>query len=773
MSVDLSTFHAAFFEEAAEHLAEMERLVIELDLDNPNADALNAIFRAAHSIKGGSGTFGFGDMAEVTHVLESVLDRLRKGEMMPTSAMVDAFLAAGDVLQGQLDAHRGGQPTSPGAAADIIQRLGTFLTESAGSPFTGDVAVSFSYPEDSAPAVDADDRLSRRLRVIFTLPDGGVGARGLQPLLEEWEQRGTVEVVSRPDSESGGGRWEIQATTQETEENLREELAYYVDPADVEFSLLEEEGQGYGFFVALPPLESIDGEELTRDFADLLAGGEEFGFFPGAPGAPAPVEEGFGFFEGAPGSPDDLHSAIIPPQKPKTVPYGFFPGAPGAPNAPSPTQEAAPYGLFPGAPGAPKSGVVGKSPSEAPSSPDSKTTRPADGGSIRVGVEKVDQLMNLVGELVITQSMLAQIASQMDPLWAARLQAGLDQLERYTRSLQESVMSIRMMPISVVFSRFPRLVRDLAAKLGKRVELSTLGEGTELDKGLTERLIDPLTHLVRNSLDHGIEPPETRVDRGKDPIGRITLSASHQGGNVVIEVRDDGAGLDRDRILAKARERGVDTSDVVSDQDVWQIIFAPGFSTAEHVTDVSGRGVGMDVVRRNIQEMGGTVDIASAAGLGSTFTVRLPLTLAILDGMSVAVGQETFIIPLGYIMESLRPLAADIRTVSGRGRVVLVRGEYLPILPLHEVFSMTPLVTSPEDGILVLLEAEGRRVALFVDQLVGQHQVVIKSLESNFRRVDGISGATIMGDGRVALILDVGQLVRRTGRGGGTTEAAA
>jgi two-component system chemotaxis sensor kinase CheA len=281
-----------------------------------------------------------------------------------------------------------------------------------------------------------------------------------------------------------------------------------------------------------------------------------------------------------------------------------------------------------------------------------------------------------------------------------------------------------------------------------------------LDKGLTEKLSDPLTHLVRNSLDHGIEPPETRIALGKDPTGHITLAASHQGGNVVIEVRDDGAGLNRPRILAKAQERGLVVSDGMSDQEVWQLIFAPGFSTADQVTDVSGRGVGMDVVRRNIQEMGGTVDITSMSGMGSVFTVRLPLTLAILDGLSVSVGSEIFIVSLGYIMESMRPKAEDIRTISGRGQVVQVRGEYLPVLPLHEIFGITPSVYAPEEGILVLLEAENRRVALFVDQLVGQHQVVIKSLESNFRRIDGVSGATIMGDGHVALILDVGYLVR-------------
>jgi two-component system chemotaxis sensor kinase CheA len=348
----------------------------------------------------------------------------------------------------------------------------------------------------------------------------------------------------------------------------------------------------------------------------------------------------------------------------------------------------------------------------------------------------------------------------VDPVIYANLLNGLGQLERNTRDLQEAVMSIRMMPIGFVFSRFPRVVRDLAGKLNKQVELRTLGEGTELDKGLIEKITDPLTHLVRNSLDHGIESPERRIAAGKAPKGVITLQASHQGGNIVIEVADDGAGLDREKILAKARERGLPVNDAMSDNEVWQLIFEPGFSTAEAVTDVSGRGVGMDVVRRNIQAMGGQVEISSAAGQGSRVTIRLPLTLAILDGMSIAVGGEIFIVPLAYISESLQPKPEDVKTVAGKGRVVHVRGEYLPLIALHEVFGLEPHTTEPHEGILVLLETDGKKAALFVDELVGQHQVVIKSLESNYRKVPGISAATIMGDGRVALILDIGALVR-------------
>jgi two-component system chemotaxis sensor kinase CheA len=378
--------------------------------------------------------------------------------------------------------------------------------------------------------------------------------------------------------------------------------------------------------------------------------------------------------------------------------------------------------------------------------------------TIRVGVEKVDQLINLVGELVITQAMLLQSASGVDPVEFERLHNGLTQLERNSRDLQEAVMSIRMMPISVVFSRFPRVVRELSQKLGKKVELKLVGEGTELDKSLIERITDPLTHLVRNSLDHGVEMPDVRAAKGKQPTGTITLRAYHQSGNIVIEVNDDGAGLDRQRILAKAKERGLQVHDQMSDQEVWQLIFEAGFSTAEQVTEVSGRGVGMDVVKRNIHAMGGRVEIESMTGIGTRMTVRLPLTLAILDGMSIAVGGETYIVPLGYVIESLQAEQDMIKSISGVERLLFVRGEYLPVVALHEVFGVPGAITNLERGIMVIIEADGTKVAVFVDALVGQQQVVIKSLEANYRKVNGVSGATIMGDGHVALILDVAVL---------------
>ena len=389
-----------------------------------------------------------------------------------------------------------------------------------------------------------------------------------------------------------------------------------------------------------------------------------------------------------------------------------------------------------------------------------KAAATQESSSIRVGIEKVDQLINLVGELVITQAMIEQRTDSLDPMLHERLLNSVSQLTRNTRDLQEAVMSIRMMPMDYVFSRFPRMVRDLAGKLGKKVDFITHGAATELDKGLIERIVDPLTHLVRNSIDHGIELPAVRAAAGKSEIGKLSLSAAHHGGNIVIEVSDDGGGLNREKILSKAKQQNLSVSDAMSDADVWQLIFAPGFSTAETVTDVSGRGVGMDVVKRNITAMGGVVDIRSGKGFGTTISISLPLTLAILDGMSIRVGEEIYILPLGYVIESLKPAPVDVKEISGQGRVVKVRGEYLPLIPLYQMFGIESTFIDPCEGIVVILESDGRKAALFVDDLVGQQQVVVKNLESNYRKVAGISGATILGDGGVSLIIDVAALLR-------------
>ncbi len=461
--------------------------------------------------------------------------------------------------------------------------------------------------------------------------------------------------------------------------------------------------------------------------------------------------------------------------------YGFHEGAPGVPASDaSPragSEERAP--LDAGEPAAAvdeAAGAVHAGPTVAadaigpvrahgtgaphPSGHASRTAA-SETSTLRVSVEKVDQLINLVGELVITQAMLAQNSLHLDSALHEQMAAGLADLERNTRNLQESVMSIRMIPMSVVFNRFPRMLRDLAGRLGKKVDFVTRGEATELDKGVIEKIVDPLTHLVRNSCDHGIELPEQRRASGKTEAGTISLSASHQGGSIVIEVCDDGRGLSRTKLLAKARERAIEVSDSMSDAEVWNLVFAPGFSTTDEVTDLSGRGVGMDVVKKNITALGGTVEIESCEGRGMSVKVRLPLTLAIMDAMSVAVGRDCYIVPLASVVESFQLCDAMIRTIGGGGQLVQVRDEYLPVVDLKRVFAVPSGAQPVETPIMVVVESEGRRAALVVDSLVGQQQVVVKNLEANYRRVEGVSGATILGDGRVALILDVGSLARR------------
>ncbi|HUW49786.1 MAG TPA: chemotaxis protein CheW [Sulfuricella sp.] len=721
----MSQFFQVFFDETAEHLTEMERLLLSLDIDAPSPDDLNAIFRAAHSIKGGSGTFGFTDMTGVTHILETLLDRLRKNELALRSEMVDAFLEAGDVLRAQLNGHQNNGEVDPQAAADVCAKLNSLASD---NPTTAEAQPA---PPAAAPQ-PAPVRAEYLYHIEFT-PDQQTleQIKDMDPLFADLGSLGKLEITEQPPAKPKRGKkvgpsvWRMTLQTTTDEAGIIDIFSYFAQPEQVKIEV-----------EPVPQQASTAGEDPG------------YGFFNDEPTAAEESDAGYGFFV-------DISTPGTKPSTQDGEGYGFFheitppavtaeAGASGSAVAPAPS---------PGVPSQPET-PHRRATDKAPFSTQ------AESASIRVGIDKVDQLINLVGELVITQAMLAQTASEVDPVIYEKLLNGLSQLERNTRDLQESVMSIRMMPISFAFSRFPRVVRDLASTLKKKVELVTIGEGTELDKGLIEKISDPLTHLVRNSLDHGIELPEQRIAAGKPAQGTITLQAAHQGGNVVISVSDDGAGLNREKILAKAKEKGIPVNDASPDSEIWQLIFAPGFSTADVVTDVSGRGVGMDVVKRNILAMGGRVDIESSAGWGSRITIRLPLTLAILDGMSIAVGGQIFIVPLTFITESLQPSESEVKTIAGAGRVIHVRGEYLPLLALHEVFGIQSKITEPHQGIVVLLEAEGKKAAMLVDELVGQHQVVIKGLETNYRRVPGVSAATIMGDGRVALILDIAALVK-------------
>ena len=730
MSIDLSQFYQVFFDETAEHLGNMEAHLLDLDVNDPDDEELNAIFRAAHSIKGAAGTFGFNDLAEVTHELETLLDRLRKHEIALRSEMIDAFLAAGDVLKAQLAAHRDGDTLG----AEDAERICAVLRQLAGN---ASPAAPGTGPGQSHKIGDY------RFVLDLTLPPQISRER----LIANLRDLGEIELL---DDGSDPAHLQLRIDTSVAEGDLRESLAFLLDPDTFRLrdcSAEMEQERGYGFFAADAPDSAADAEEAYGLFESADA--QAYGLFEAEPAPAAAEEQGYGFFEALPDTPSA--AAVTPAQGGDG--YGFF--EPLAVTA-APENSAATAAEI-------KTAVV-TPPKVVADSADKKRSsekQNIEASTIRVSVEKVDQLLNLVGELVITQSMLAQTASTLDPVIFEKMMQGIGQFERNTRELQEAVMSIRMIPISFVFNRFPRVVRDVAAKLNKQVELRLIGENTELDKGFIEKLSDPLTHLVRNSLDHGIESPDVRIAKGKSAIGTLTLSAFHQGGNIVIEVRDDGGGLSREKILAKARERGMNVADSMSDQDVWQLIFEAGFSTAAAITDVSGRGVGMDVVRRNIQEMGGRIDIESMTGVGTTMLIRLPLTLAILDGMSIAVGESTYIIPLTFIVESLQPKPDEVKTLASKGRVLSIRGEYLPLVALHELFNIQPHVTNYCEGLVIVLEADGNKIALFVDDLLGQHQVVIKNLETNYRRVPMVSGATIMGDGHVALILDVNALVRR------------
>lgn len=782
MTIDMSQFYEVFFDEAEELLAEAERLLLGITIDDPDPEELNAIFRAAHSIKGGAATFGFMDMTEITHVLENLLDKIRKNEMALTAEHVDAFLAAKDVLKMELDGHRLGAEVDQDQVGDVKMMLKS-LSEAGGvkiAPASETVAVADHEPVAETKQEQVNNAVEASTSGEETIPDDGkirfdisfpeVTDRDLINLKDEIGLLGDVTF-----NKAGDKNIARLVTTDATEDDVISICSFIVDTDKISIKKLIA-GQ------VLPVLEvksnestqaevSNEASEVVKIQANSVSGKSvesseqngkkvqevamEQGYGIFAENGKDTEEDGYGFFAGFEPHPDATPVQLIGDDTPVTaLNSGESQSEKIVESKPAETTISESK-----AQAAPKSADTEKKNLGRRES-DKAPAANAESSSIRVGIEKVDQLINLVGELVITQAMIEQRVSMLDPVHNEALINSVGQLTRNTRDLQESVMSIRMMPMDFVFSRFPRMVRDLAGKLGKKVEFVTVGATTELDKSLIERIVDPLTHLVRNSVDHGIELPEIRKAAGKGDTGTLTLSAAHKGGSIVIEVTDDGGGLNRDKILAKAASNGLPVSESMSDSEVYNLIFAPGFSTAEVVTDISGRGVGMDVVKRNITSMGGNVDIRSALGFGTTISISLPLTLAILDGMSVSLGNSIYVVPLNLIVETLQPREEDIKTVTGEGRMVHVRGEYLPIIALHSIFNQRTEITDPTQGVLVILEADGKKSALFVDRLVGQQQVVIKSLETNYRKVQGVSGATIMGDGSVALILDVPALIQ-------------
>lgn len=656
--MDVSDFYQTFFDEADELLADMEKHLLELDFNSPDKEMLNAIFRAAHSIKGGAGTFGFTVLQETTHILENLLDDARRGELGLNSDIINLFLESKDIMQDQLDAYKSSQTPDEETFRYICEALRQIALD---EKQLSAPATAVAIPEISLPLPpDAGGVLSI---VLSAISDSDKTL-----MVEELANLG--EIVS---SQAQNNTLEVLLQTQVSADDILAVLCFVLEPEQIRITAGD-----------------------TAAATDLPQAGSAPEEFPLVSDSQPGIK-----------APEPVSVAMTPAVKPKPA----------------------------------------------------ARAQPAESGSLRVAVEKVDQIINQVGELIITQAMLSQLSGVLDPAEHDTLISSIVQMERNARDLQESVMSIRMMPMEYVFSRFPRLVHDLGSKLNKEIELTLKGGSAELDKSLIERIIDPLTHLVRNSLDHGIESIEVREAKGKPAKGNLTLSAEHHGGSIVIEVTDDGAGLNREKILARAHSQGLMVSDNWSDKEVWMLIFAAGFSTAEKVTDVSGRGVGMDVVRRNILAMGGHVEIHSEQDKGTTIRIILPLTLAILDGMSVRVGDEIYVLPLGTVMESLKPSEKDLYRMAGDEQMLLVRGEYLPLVELHQVFDIDSEAKQASDGIAVILESAGCRYALLVDQLIGQHQVVVKNLELNYRKVPGISAATILGDGSVALILDVVALI--------------
>ena len=672
MSIDVSQFHQVFFEESFEGLESMESALLALNQGSGDPELIHQIFRAAHSIKGGSGTFGFTAVSDFTHVMETLLDQMRDGQREISSVALNLLLESGDVLRDMLEAARDGGEFDAGRAADVQARLEALLNDQGGTVNDREGT--------AAPAAVAGWEIDFR-PLPHLLKTGNDPVRMFRELARLGELKtevdtGRVPVVDDFDPEECCLAWRLTLRGDVRREQI-DEIFEWVD-GDCELDIR--------------PLAEASAAESTNARAGQVGAASDIKAVPDA---------------------EDRRK------------------------------------------GDRRSGEDRR-----------KGDRRAGGSaetSIRVSIGKIDELINMVGELVITQSMLGQVGSELENFDNSKLEKlrdGLSALERNTRELQESVMRIRMLPISFAFNRFPRLVHDLGKKLGKKIELQVSGEHTELDKTVMEKIGDPLVHLVRNSLDHGIESPDERIAHGKPETGVVRLNAYHQGGDIIIEISDDGRGLDREKILAKGREQGlVDEHEQLSDKQVYDLILQPGFSTADSVSDVSGRGVGMDVVKRNIVDLGGSVEIRSEAGQGTTISIRLPLTLAILDGQLIRVGDQIYIVPLVSIVESLQIDRNLVNAIAGRAELYRLRDDYIPIVRLHEVFGINADCQTLDEGLLVVVEGDGQKAGMLVDELLGQQQVVIKSLETNFRAVEGLSGATILGDGTVALILDIAGLL--------------
>jgi len=668
MSFDMSQFHQVFYEESYEGLDVMEQSLLSLDeAEMPGQEVINTIFRAAHSIKGGSATLGFSEIAEFTHVIETLLDEVRAGKRNLPHDAINLLLQSCDCIRAMLNALDSGTRIDMQQADGLAQQFHQLLAGAA-KP----VAQQDAEPEGQQPQATIS---TDGWRIQF-VPEPQILMTGNEPLrlFRELAELGELKVIADTSklpefhqlvADECYISWTLELKTAAPEQQIMEVFDWVLDECSL----------------SLEPLtESVGQAAVELDVTE---------------------------------TPAQPQTKTATPAKPES------------------------------------------------SSKESKTTASGTSSSIRVGIDKIDSLINLVGELVITQSMLSELGNDFSTDKLERLSAGLDQLQQNTRELQESVMQIRMLPISFAFNRFPRMIRDLSERTGKQVELKLQGEQTELDKTVMEQINDPLVHLVRNAIDHGIELPEARIAAGKSAAGQIELNAYHKGGNIVIEIADDGKGIDSDKVLSKAIDAGiVSREQSLSESQIYELLFEPGLSTAESVSDISGRGVGMDVVRRNIKSLGGRIEVESVVGQGTTFRVYLPLTLAILDGQLVRVDEEVYVIPLIAIVESLQIKSELVNRVSGNMVLYRLRDENVPIIPLYQEFDFQADFSELDNALLVVVEGDGRKVGLLVHDLLAQQQVVIKSLENNYQRIEGISGATILGDGSVALILDVPGLIQ-------------
>ena len=686
IDVDMAEIAALFVQECEEGLEIMESGLMELEPGTADSETMNAIFRAAHSIKGGGATFGFTEISEFAHHAETLLDEMRTGQRQVTRENVDLLLLSTDCIKAMVESLDGEGPVDTTRADELTIELKAMMSSDQGEEASVDPTTSESVEADGIVITGYNIHFQPHTTIFSSCNDPILMFRELKALGElEVSSEGKEKLdFDQIDPEECHLSWQISLTLSEPGtvpvEQIKEVFAWVEDECQLDIEAVSADG----------PVKEVLDDILPNDTQNVET-----------PIVEAPTKE-----------------PVQVPAKPS----------------------------------------VDKTPNE----PAKPSVKAKDSGNIRVSVKKIDALINLVGELVITQSMLSRYSGDVDGVKLDEdLREGLAQLARNTRDMQESVMAIRLQPIASTFNRFTRLVRDTSNALGKKIDLELLGESTELDKTVLERIADPLVHLVRNSLDHGLETPDVRLAAGKPETGTLTLNAYHKGGVVIIEVTDDGGGINQPKVLAKAQEKGIVSEDVeLTPEQINDLIFAPGFSTADVVSDLSGRGVGMDVVRRNIAELGGEVSVVSEMGEGSTFTIRLPLTLAIVDGQLVRVGSECYIVPLVSIIETVQPKPEDVNAIPGHTELFKQRGEYIPILRVHKLFGIESDSNCISDGLLVVAESNGERFGLFVDDLLDQQQVVIKSLETNYQQIKGISGATILGDGDVALILDVPGLIR-------------